>query len=395
MNIWILASLLSLAVLVWLMLPVFRRSPPRAGHEAGVYADQAAEIANARGLGLIDQNEAETLTQEIAKRLDRATEAATYEAGAGAARAARAPKAAAMAAALGLVILVPVFSFAVYGWLGSPALPGLPHAERGPKVDPESQHLADAVASLARRMQQFPERLEGWKLLGRSAMQLADFAQAAHAFRQASNLAPHDVPMLTALAEALYFASGQRFDGESRAALETALHIDPRLAKALFYRGLAYSQAGQNRPAVQTWTDLVAIAPAGAPYLETVQRQIANAAKAGGIDLATVRPNLAPAQGPIGRPNGGPSPGPSREDVEAVSRMSEDDRAEFIRSMVARLAARLEEQPGDAAGWRRLARAYGVLGEPEKAAAAAHRANEIEPVGPRRISPAKPDGKTP
>lgn len=395
MNIWILASLLSLAVLVWLMLPVFRRSPPRAGHEAGVYADQAAEIANARGLGLIDQNEAETLTQEIARRLDRATEDATNEAGAGAARAARAPKAAAMAAALGLVILVPVFSFAVYGWLGSPALPGLPHAERGPEVDPESQRLANVVASLARRKQQFPERLEGWKLLGRSAMQLADFAQAAHAFRQASNLAPHDAPMLTALAEALFFANGQRFGGESRVALESALQTDPRLAKALFYRGLAYSQAGQNRPAVQTWTDLVAIAPAGAPYLATVQRQIANAAKAGGIDLATVRPTLAPAQGPIGRPNGGPSTGPSREDVEAVSRMSEDDRAEFIRSMVARLAARLEEQPGDAAGWRRLARAYGVLGEPEKAAAAAHRANEIEPVGPRRISPAKPDGKTP
>jgi cytochrome c-type biogenesis protein CcmH len=36
--------------------------------------------------------------------------------------------------------------------------------------------------------------------------------------------------------------------------------------------------------------------------------------------------------------------------------------------MVAGLAARLEEQPGDIDGWRRLGRSYQVLGEPQKAA---------------------------
>jgi cytochrome c-type biogenesis protein CcmH len=36
--------------------------------------------------------------------------------------------------------------------------------------------------------------------------------------------------------------------------------------------------------------------------------------------------------------------------------------------MVAGLAARLEEQPGDIEGWRMLARSYQVLGEPQQAA---------------------------
>jgi cytochrome c-type biogenesis protein CcmH len=50
--------------------------------------------------------------------------------------------------------------------------------------------------------------------------------------------------------------------------------------------------------------------------------------------------------------------------------MSPDQQAAFIRSMVARLAERLETEPGDFQGWLRLARAYGVLGEPAKAESA-------------------------
>ena len=60
-------------------------------------------------------------------------------------------------------------------------------------------------------------------------------------------------------------------------------------------------------------------------------------------------------------------PAPSAADVEAASRMSATDRDQMIRSMVERLADRLKENPDDLAGWQRLANAYAVLGETEKA----------------------------
>ena len=47
--------------------------------------------------------------------------------------------------------------------------------------------------------------------------------------------------------------------------------------------------------------------------------------------------------------------------------MAAGDRQKMIRSMVQRLADRLEDEPGDLEGWRRLARAYEVLGETAKA----------------------------
>ena len=51
--------------------------------------------------------------------------------------------------------------------------------------------------------------------------------------------------------------------------------------------------------------------------------------------------------------------------------MSEKDRGEMIRGMVTRLADRLKENGNDVEGWQRLLRAYMVLGERDKANAAA------------------------
>jgi len=51
--------------------------------------------------------------------------------------------------------------------------------------------------------------------------------------------------------------------------------------------------------------------------------------------------------------------------------MKPDAQNEMIRGMVARLADRLKQDGSDLAGWERLLRAYMVLGDREKAHAAA------------------------
>src|SRR5262249_27759501 len=63
--------------------------------------------------------------------------------------------------------------------------------------------------------------------------------------------------------------------------------------------------------------------------------------------------------------------GPTADDMAAAAAMSEKERGEMIRNMVARLADRLKENEADVEGWQRLVRAYVVLGEREKAMSAA------------------------
>src|SRR4029078_2202709 len=65
------------------------------------------------------------------------------------------------------------------------------------------------------------------------------------------------------------------------------------------------------------------------------------------------------------------APGPTADDIAAAGAMSEKDRGEMIRNMVARLADRLKDNGSDVEGWERLLRAYCVLGEREKAIASA------------------------
>jgi cytochrome c-type biogenesis protein CcmH len=68
--------------------------------------------------------------------------------------------------------------------------------------------------------------------------------------------------------------------------------------------------------------------------------------------------------------------------------MSERDRDDMVRGMVARLANRLKENGSDVEGWQRLLRAYMVLGERDKANAAAadaKRALASDPDKLRRI----------
>ena len=63
--------------------------------------------------------------------------------------------------------------------------------------------------------------------------------------------------------------------------------------------------------------------------------------------------------------------GPSAEQMTAAAAMGDKDRNEMIRGMIARLADRLKQNGNDIDGWQRLLRAYVVLGDREKAQAAA------------------------
>ena len=91
-------------------------------------------------------------------------------------------------------------------------------------------------------------------------------------------------------------------------------------------------------------------------------RQLAEGTEAAAAPAA---PPAAPATPATG------APGPSAADIAAAAQMKPDEQNQMIRNMVARLANRLKQDGSDVAGWERLLRAYMVLGERDKAHAAA------------------------
>ena len=86
---------------------------------------------------------------------------------------------------------------------------------------------------------------------------------------------------------------------------------------------------------------------------------------------------------------GGPQQkGPNEQDMAAATDLSPEQRTAMVRSMVERLADRLHRDGADLNGWLQLVRSYMVLGERDKAQAAAgeaRRAFEREPEKLRQI----------
>jgi cytochrome c-type biogenesis protein CcmH len=162
-----------------------------------------------------------------------------------------------------------------------------------------------------------------------------------------------------------------------------ALAKDPDNPQARFYLGLAQAQIGAFEKAVAIWRDLETSSPANAPWLPTLRQHIADVARQGGFDATAITP-AAPSPPGNGAEAAAAPAMPGGAAAAAIAQQSPADQAKTIRAMVDGLATRLQSQPDDYDGWMRLAKSYKVLGERDKAIAAARHAiglrpTEIEP----------------
>lgn len=390
MTFWLIAAALSALAVVVLLWPLLRRRTevaPRQAYDLGVYRDQLAEVAREAAEGTLGPEQAAAARAEIERRLLAAAE--TGDDGTPPARSGRAATWT-LAAVLG--VAVPAVAIGGYLLLGAPGVPSRPFAERPP---PEAPPAQDAMAQemgalaerLAKRLAEAPDNRDGWLLLGRSYAEMGRFDKAAEAFRTAIAHGFDDAETQGALGEVLAAETGGRVGPDARRAFAAALEHDPDDPRARYYAGLALAQDDRLAEAMEQWLDLLKDAPVEAPWRPVVVQQVQEAAASLGVEppeipMAAELPSAGMAQGDMqrapsaGAAPGGMGPGPSAADVEAAGEMSAEERNAFIRSMVARLAARLEAEPGDFQGWLRLARAYGVLGEIDQARAALSRAGE-------------------
>lgn len=371
---WLAIIAMALVAGAALLFPLLRtraKHDRRADYDLEVYRDQLAELERDLARGVIGEDEAKAARAEIGRRMLAVSQDQSGPSAAPAPSPAR-PLAIAVAAA------VPALAVALYLGLGSPQIPSLPlsarNATEGASAQAARDELARRVANLAQRLQTNTEDLRGWLLLARSLDQLDRNSEAVTAWRQVMRLSGDSAEHSGEYGEALVRAADGVVTPDARAAFERVLAADPLDARARFYVGLAQAQSGDSRAALQSWTDLVAIAPPDAPYLSTVRERIRRTAGEAHIDPDTIKPSPE-----LRRLAEAASRGPSAADMEAMQRMSPEERQKAIRGMVEGLAARLEAQPSDIEGWRRLGRAWRVLGEREKSAQAFAKAAALAP----------------
>lgn len=371
MLFWILAAVLTAAVLLIIVPPLLRSgaaAPDRDAFDREVYRDQLDELERDRARGLINNAQAEAAKAEIARRMLATAEKS------GAAASPATPRNSRVLAVI-LALMLPLGTLGVYGLYGRPDLPAQPLASRNLEQErggPPQSVLA-AMDKLKAQLAEDPNDLQGWLILGQAYAKMGRNAEAAEALRHAVALDRNDVELQGLFGETLVSANDGMVPEEAVKAFDAVLAKEPKDPRARFFAALARYQAGDRQDALNRWGALMAESPADAPWVPVLRDQIREAAIALDLDPAKVTPQPLPAEQKPAGPVAQGQPGPNGQAAEG------QNQDEMIRGMVAGLAARLEADPSDIEGWLRLARSYGVLGEPAKALDAARKARDLAP----------------
>ncbi len=118
--------------------------------------------------------------------------------------------------------------------------------------------MDEVTAALESRLQQNPNDMEGWRMLGRTYLVSGDAAKAAAAYEKANSVAPQkDMALLVDLAEALVLTDDPAVQPRARNILDEALAADGNNQKALWYQGVMAMRAGDNEIAKRNFTRLL------------------------------------------------------------------------------------------------------------------------------------------
>jgi cytochrome c-type biogenesis protein CcmH len=359
MMLWFVIAMMTAAAIFAVLWPLARRNLNPGGSDVEVYRDQLDEIGRDRAAGLIGESEAEAARIEVSRRL-LAAAGASEPAAAGDSPWRR------RATALAALIALPLGAVALYALLGSPGLPGQPQAARR-ETPAEQRSIAELVARVEAHLENNPQDGHGWEVIGPVYMRLGRYEDAVKARRNVLRLLGPTDTREADLGEALTGASNGVVTAEAKAAFERALRLKPDDFRARYFIGLAAEQDGRPKEAAERWRNLLASAPVDASWIGFVQES-----------LRRVDPGAS-----------SPSPrGPSADDIAAAGELSPEQRAVMVQAMVDRLAERLKNDGSDVEGWLRLVRAYMVLGDRDRAHAAAsdaRRALASEPEKLRRV----------
>jgi cytochrome c-type biogenesis protein CcmH len=355
MLVWLISAALT-GVVVWALLRPLRSAAPsqlpETAADIAVYRDQLSEVDRDRERGLIGAAEAEAARAEIARRLlARAAADDRLARQVAEPRSSRWP--------LRLVAGgVPAFAALAYLAIGSPHLPGRPHAPRQ-AVAPGEVAPEELLARVEARLRAAPEDGQGWDVIAPVYLRLGRYEDARQAYARALRLLGETPKRLAGFAESSVLASNGIVGEEARAAYEKIARAEPGRPEPRFWLALAKEQDGKLAEAEAEYRALMATAPADAAWRPAVEERL----------------RIVAARRSVGDKGSVTTPG--ADAMAAAASLPEADRARMIAGMVEGLAKRLETDSRDLAGWQRLLRAYSVLGDGAKAAAALARARAV------------------
>lgn len=268
--IWFLVIVIGLIAffLLWLLQPYFRaqKAAVTSRNEINltVYQDQIAKIDQDVVDGLLAPSQAKASIAEIQQRLLQETADEPIQAGPHSSR----------ATVLVISICLPIFALAFYGVVGTPEAMMLEQRlpQQGRVQQPDIEKM---VASLAKKLEQEPDNLQGWAMLGRSYKVLGNTVEAEKAYDRAGSFLMTDAQLLADYADVAVANAQGDFSGKPIQLIERALKVDAKNPMALWLAGSAAMQARNAPKAIGYFQRLLAVLPPDSEDAKMIQETIA------------------------------------------------------------------------------------------------------------------------
>ncbi len=268
-------------VFLWFLLrerkPMTQAS--QANANAKVYRDQILDLDREHDSGHISDEEWQQSRDELSLRLLEDTSAVDDPA-------AKTEKPAIWTAVV-LAVALPLGSMGMYMWVGQPEALN-PLALKTPdQVDPKD--LTKMAQTLAEKLQDKPDNLQGWVMLGRTYRTLENFDAALRAYDSALKLSDDDDLKLERIEVIAMQRQGQ-FEGEPWNVIREVLQRDPQHFGALLTAGSASYAEGKFADALKYWEQARKPLDANNPDLAGLESAIATVRERLGMPPAKAAP---------------------------------------------------------------------------------------------------------
>jgi cytochrome c-type biogenesis protein CcmH len=163
-------------------------------------------------------------------------------------------------------------AIAGYAWQGHPSLAGKPGQAA---VENERTRIGGETFAVLRRhvLGQF-DQASRWLGMADSYLAQGDSLRAAQILRSGIREHPRDPDLWIGLGNALFLHSGAKITPASEFAFDRAQQLAPGNPAPLFFRGMAFAQAGGFAEAEQAWRQTLALTPPGTSWRPLVEERL-------------------------------------------------------------------------------------------------------------------------
>ena len=263
---WSIAGILMALVALFLSWPLLRRRPAAAAASsrtinASIYREQLAELVRDRDSGALPESEYHAAHTELERRLIEDTrndhresprdDTSPQLSDAGGKRATR--------TVVAMLLTIPLIAIPLYLWLGNPAALG-PGSSQSAAAHDDSGSMAELnqmAAKLAEKLEQNPDNVQGWIMLGRTYKMLGRYDEAEQAYLRAGSSANAESALMLERVELALDRNRGRLDGAAQKLLDEVLKKEPGNPRAKFIAGVDAFGRQDYRKAIAYWEALM------------------------------------------------------------------------------------------------------------------------------------------